>query len=183
MRLFKKKEKSTGYAGGGRRRGFVAGLMCAAMVVNTCAFMLSSCAGRDELGNKYSDKTEGMAAADALVDSAKAVSDAVSDISYDIALMVQADFGKTVYDLGVKNSYFATDRGTEDSEIFCSKTYYGAEGNQVDVFYRHGGYLYIDFCNTMIRSEKCPAFAPTKAVCPASSAIRKCWWAPHPLCT
>ena len=153
MRLFKKKEKSTGYAVGRRRRGFVAGLMCAALVVNTCAFMLSSCAGRDELGNKYSDKTEGMAAADALVDSAKAVSDAVSDISYDIALMVRADFGKTVYDLGVKNSYFATDRGTEDSEIFCSKTYYGAEGNQVNVFYRHGGYLYIDFCNTMIRSE------------------------------
>ena len=124
-------------------------LLCAAMALNSCALTLTACGGKDELGNRYAEKVDGIEAADTLVDEAKAKSDAISDIAYDIALMVCAEYGGKKYDLGVKNSYFATDRGTDASEVFCTKTYYGAEGNQVDVFYRHDGHLYIDFCNTI----------------------------------
>lgn len=145
--------KNTAKRGNGYRLKTAAGLLCAVLMLNGGAVTLTSCGGKDELGNRYSDKAEDFAAADALVEGAKAKSDAIADISYDIALMVKAEYGDKVYNLGVKNSYFATDRGSEESEIFCSKTYYGAEGNQVDVFYRHGGYLYIDFCNTLVRSQ------------------------------
>lgn len=152
----RKNKKTVKKEGGGisrHRVGSVAKLLCAALALNSFALTLTACGGKDELGNKYAEKTEDRAAADALVLDAKTKSDAIADISYDIALMVRAEYGDKVFNLGVKNSYFATDRGTEESEIFCTKTYYGAEGNQVDAYYRHGGYLYIDFCNTMIRSQ------------------------------
>ena len=136
-----------------RAMGMAARVLCAVLAINSCAFALVSCGAKDELGNRYAEKIEDFTAADSLVAEAKAKSDAISDISYDIALMIRAELGDTVYNLGVKNSYFATDRGTENSNVFCSKTYYGAEGNDVDVFYRYDGYLYIDFCNTMVRSQ------------------------------
>ena len=120
-------------------------------VFTSFSSMLASC-GKDELGKRYSSKTEGKDAAVALVADGKAASDAISDIEYEIALMIHSEYGDKVYDLGVKNVYYATDRNTEDTEVYCTKTYYGTEGNEIAAYYRHDGYLYSDFCNTLIRS-------------------------------
>ena len=152
MSLFTRGNKTKKLRGGRRLLSAISKLLCVATVLNFCALTMTACGGKDELGNRYAEKTEDFAAADSLVEEAKAKSEAISDIAYDIALMVRAEYGTTVYNLGVKNSYFATGRGTEESEIFCSKTYYGSEGNQVDVYYRYGGYLDMDFCNTLVRS-------------------------------
>ena len=152
MRLFSKSERNEKRRIKGRVCA-AAKILCAALALNSCALLLTSCSGKDELGNRYKERIEGIEVADALVDEAKVKSDAIPDIAYDVALMVKAEYGSTVYNLGVKNSFFATDRGTEESEVFCSKTYYGSEGNQVDVYYRHNGFLYIDFCNTLVRAQ------------------------------
>lgn len=127
-------------------------LLCAVAAVNSSVFLLTSCSSVDELGNSYSDKIEGKESADDLVADAKGKSEAISDIAYDIALMVRSEYGGKTYDLGIKNSYFATDRGTDSSNIFCTKTYYGSEGNVIDAYYRHDGYMFVDFCNTWVRA-------------------------------
>ena len=127
----------------------VARILCGVMLFGAVTLGFTSC-GKDELGNRYSSVTEGMEAADALVDGAKEKSDLISDIEYDIALMIHTEYDKKVYDLGIKNSYYATDRNTENSEIYCSKIYYGANGNTVNAYYRHNGNLYVNLCNTLI---------------------------------
>jgi len=146
-------ERCVGRKAAHGRFSAVARLLCAVIILNSCVWLFASCGGRDELGNRYAEMIDGMESANALVVDAKSKSDAISNISYDVALMVKADLGEEKYDLGIKNSYFVTDRGSEESEIFCSKTYYGSEENEVDVYYRHGGYLYIDYCDTLIRSQ------------------------------
>ena len=132
-------------------KNIIARVLCAVMAINAMTLGFTSCARKDELGNRYSSVTEGMETANALVSEAKGKSDLIADIEYDIALMVHANYNSKEYDLGVKNSYWATGRNTETSEIYCTKTYYGANGNVIDAYYRHDGHMYLDFCNTLIR--------------------------------
>lgn len=131
---------------------FISQLLCVSFLLGASAMTLSSCGGKDELGNKYMDVIEDKAAAIELVGSGKAESDLISDIEYEIALMVHSEYGEESYDLGIKNAFSATGRNTDDTEVFCSKTYYGTQGNETSIYYRYDGHLYFDYCNTLMRT-------------------------------
>ncbi len=107
--------------------------------------------GRDELGNRYKSKTEGKDAATAEIDRALELTEQISDINYAISLMTHSDIGST-YDLGYKNEYCITGRKTDDCDIYCTKTYYGTTGTEPAAYYLNDGYIYVDFCNTMLRA-------------------------------
>lgn len=123
-------------------------LMCT-LAVQVSA--LGCARGVDELGNRYKTKTEGKTAALSAIDSARAVTEQISDINYVISLMKHYD-SATVSDLGIENEYFISGRGTDDCDVYCTKTYYGLKGNEISAYYLTDGYIYTEFCDTMLRA-------------------------------
>lgn len=128
-------------------------LVFAACAVITCLIPLLSCGKRDELGNKYKRKLDGMEYALTELDSARELTEKIENISYEIALMVNCDYADTQYKLGLKNACSITGKCTENSEIYRANTYYGTTDNVSSAHYLHDGYIYTDFCNTLIRVQ------------------------------
>lgn len=127
-------------------------ILLAAITLLSATAPLSACANKDELGNRYKTKTNGMDAATSALENAHTLTEAITDIEYAIALMVHCEYAGEIYDIGLKNAYYVTGKGSDSVNAYCTKTYYGIDGNIASAYYLKDGYIYTEFCNTLINA-------------------------------